>query len=248
MQTPFPWSIFQHFLMPQHCVLCGEPAINRDFSQVCRTCLEQLKPLPEPVCATCGKPLPGGEYAPVDTCLECRSDPPPFDMARAWGPYQGNLRSLLREFKYHGSKPLAGPLSRLLAERLKGEAFPGFDWILPIPLHRQRLRSRGYDQALLLARNLGTRTGIPVLHGVIRTRDTLPQHGLSASSRKENLAGAFTLKEGLHLEGARILVVDDVFTTGSTVSSLCRRLRKIRGIDFIGVLTVARAIRRGPLH
>ena len=248
METPFPWNFLQHLLVPQHCVICGEPAINRDFSQVCRPCLEELRALPEPVCTVCGKPLPGGRYSPADTCAECRSDPPPFDMARAWGSYQGNLRSLLREFKYRGWKPLAGPLGGLLEDVLKRDFPPGFDWIVPVPLHRKRLRGRGYDQALLLARALASRTGIPILLAADRVKDTLPQYGLSASARKENLAGAFALKKDLRVEEASVLVVDDVFTTGSTVSSLCGCLRKNRGISFIGALTVARAIRHGPLN
>jgi competence protein ComFC len=167
-------------------------------------------------------------------------------MARAWGAYQGRLRSLLREFKYGGLKPLSGPLSELLETTFTLHFNQAFDWIAPVPLHRKRLRERGYDQALLLARGLSKKTGIPVLGGVIRNKETQPQYGLSSNERKLNTAGAFSLDRGLSLEECSILVLDDVFTTGSTVSSLCKCLRKKFPVRFIGVLTVARAIRHGP--
>ena len=99
---------------------------------------------------------------------------------------------------------------------------------------------------MLLGRGLSARTGIPLLECAIRDKDTLPQHGLSSTRRKQNMAGAFTLKKGLRLENSQVLVLDDVFTTGSTVSALCKCLRRQFRIEFIGVLTVARAIRHGP--
>ncbi|MFH1965637.1 MAG: ComF family protein [Acidobacteriota bacterium] len=248
MLTPFPWRIIQHIILPQYCVLCGQVTLNRDFSQVCSECLEDLKPIPEPVCVVCGKPLPGGIYSLADTCSSCRSDPPPFDMARAWGPYQGGLRELLRALKYQGLKPLAGPLSGYL-ETVFNQQFPeSFDWIIPVPLHRKRLLERGYDQAFLLSRRLSARTGIPTLQCAIRVRETQPQHGLSATGRKLNMAGAFALKRKILLKNSRILVLDDVLTTGSTVSALCKCLRKQLSLEFIGVLTVARAIRHGPTN
>ncbi len=246
-QTPFPWCLIQHLLFPQTCILCGQVTINRDFSQVCSGCLEGLRPIQEPVCLVCGQPLPGGIYSFADTCSSCRSDPPAFDMARAWGPYQGELRELLRSLKYHNLKPLTRPLSGLL-ETVFDLQFPNsFDFIIPVPLHKKRLAQRGYDQARLLSRELSSRTGIPTLEGVARSKDTLPQHGLSSTRRRQNMAGAFTLKKELPLENSRILVLDDVFTTGSTVSALCKCLRRRFTIEFIGVLTVARAIRHGPI-
>lgn len=209
--------------------------------------MDGLECLAEPLCQVCGRPLPGGRYSLADTCSSCRSDPPDFDMARAWGPYQGGLRELLRAFKYQNMRPLAGPLSGLLEQVLNQQLPCRFDWIVPVPLHKKRLAERGYDQAGLLSRQLSARTGIPTLQCSLRSKATQPQHGLSANQRKLNTAGAFAVKKGAGLEGCRILVLDDVFTTGATVSSLCRCLRKYASIRFIGVLTVARAIRHGPL-
>ena len=246
-RTPLPWRYIQHLLFPQTCILCGQVTINRDFSQVCYECLDGIRPIPEPVCMVCGQPLPGGIYSYADTCSSCRLDPPAFDMARAWGPYQGELRTLLRSLKYQNLKPLAGPLSGLLETVFDLQFSNSFDWIIPVPLHKKRLVTRGYDQAMLLSRELSARTGIPTLECAIRDKNTLPQHGLSSTRRKINMAGAFTLKKGLDLENSQVLVLDDVFTTGSTVSSLCKCLRRQFSIKFIGVLTVARAIRHGPI-
>ncbi len=187
-----------------------------------------------------------GIYAPADTCADCRNDPPEFDMARAWGPYQGNLRTLLRAYKYKGLRPLSGPLSRLLIQVFKQNFPESCECIIPVPLHRKRLAERGYDQALLLADRLSTETGIPVLQCMTRKKETLPQYGLSSARRKQNLAGAFTLERNLTANIRRILVVDDVYTTGSTVSAMCKCLKDNSGVNFIGVLTVARAIRHGP--
>ena len=247
-KTPYPWRIIQHLLFPQQCELCGRITLNRDLSPLCRDCLENLNPLPEPVCAVCGAPLPGGRYSLADTCGNCREDPPPFDMARAWGPYQGGLRTLLRAYKFQGLRTLAGPLSGLLASVLQRDFPSSFDWITPVPLHKNRLASRGYDQSMLMARKLSAGTGIPVVQCAAREKDTIPQHGLSAARRKANLAGAFTRKTGLDLENKRILILDDVFTTGSTASALSGCLRKKPGAGTIGVLTVARAIRLGPVN
>jgi ComF family protein len=245
-QTPFPWRIIQHIVCPQNCVLCGQLTLNKDFSQVCAECLAGLESLPDPVCLVCGKPLPGGIYSLADTCSDCRSDPPEFDLARAWGPYKGDLRTLLRILKYQGLKPLSGPLSRLLETVFSQHFSETFDWIVPVPLHKKRLRQRGYDQALLLGRGLSLKTGIPILQCAIRSKETQPQHGLSAAVRKKNMAGAFVMKKNINLKNSRILVLDDVLTTGSTVSALCKSLRKSSRIKSIGVLTVARAIRHGP--
>ena len=238
--------IIQHLVFPQSCVLCGRVTLNRDLSQVCPECLEGLERIAEPLCQVCGRPLPGGRYSLADTCAACRSDPPDFDMARAWGPYQGELRELLRAYKYRNLRPLAGPMAGLLGEVFDLQFSSSFDWIVPVPLHQERLKGRGYDQALLLGRSLSKKTGIPVLRGIKRKKKTLPQYGLSSNQRKLNTAGAFAIDKRVHLEECSLLVLDDVFTTGSTVSSLCRCLRKSLPVKFIGVLTVARAIRHGP--
>ena len=245
-KTPFPLNLMQHLLAPQNCVVCGGIVINRDLSQVCQDCFSSLGPLHEPVCQVCGKPLPGGKYSIADTCGECRSDPPQFDQARAWGPYEGDLRKILLEFKYAGLKTLAGPLSELLCGTIESGFNVPFDWIAPVPLHRNRLRERGYDQALLLARKVSRKTGIPILRGLRRIRETRPQYGLSSRERRENTKGAFSLSDTTRLNKPSILVLDDVFTTGSTTSSISKCLKRKLGTGFIGILTVARAVRHGP--
>ncbi len=171
----------------------------------------------------------------------CRFQPPPFDFARAHGPYQGSLRTLIRSFKFDGFRRLVSPLAQLLEKCYLGSGLnlqPG--WIVPVPLHRKRKLERGFDQTLLLSRALGHRIGIRVFKGLRRLRHTAPQLGLDIRSRKSNLRGAFGLKRAEHLAGQDVLLIDDVFTTGTTVGEIGALLKSESRVRRVLVLTLAR--------
>jgi ComF family protein len=164
-----------------------------------------------------------------------------FDAAYASGAYEGTLRELIHLFKYQRIRTLAKPL----AERLLS-AYPReqrFDVIVPMPLHWFRRWQRGFNQSDLLARLVSRRCGIPIVQAVRRTRATPPQAGLTSARRRTNVRGAFSPARAASVQGLRVLLVDDVMTTGATVSA-CARALKAAGASYVAVLALARADRR----
>jgi ComF family protein len=174
-------------------------------------------------------------------CALCRGNLQGFDAAYSFGAYEGALRELIHLFKYDRIRTLARPLASHLVS-----AFPReerFDAIVPMPLHWFRRWQRGFNQSALLAREIGRRCGLPVVHAVRRRRATRPQAGLSNARRRVNVAGAFSPARGRSVRGLRVLLVDDVMTTGATASA-CARALKNAGASYVAVLALARADRR----
>ncbi|RMD97301.1 MAG: ComF family protein, partial [Deltaproteobacteria bacterium] len=179
-------------------------------------------------------------------CIRCSPDPPPFRRVYAAVPFAPPVDGWIHRFKYGRERVLAGVLAGIVAERIdpRGEVPPP-DFLVPVPLHPTRLRERGFNQALLLARSLGKAWRIPVLPSLIeRVRPTPPQARLDHTARQANVAGAFRLRG--EVRGKRLLLVDDVMTTGATVGA-CAEVLRTGGAASIGVVTVARA-RRGLSH
>jgi ComF family protein len=171
----------------------------------------------------------------------CRAGARGFDAAYCFGFYEGALRELIHLLKYDGMKPLAGPLSAYLSRALPLDE--SFDAVVPMPLHWRRRFQRGFNQAAVLAQDVARRRKIPVLHAVRRVRDTRTQTGLTNAKRRENVSGAFRAGHGSPLEGLRILLVDDVMTTGAT-GSACASALKRAGAKSVTMLTLARVDRR----
>ena len=172
-------------------------------------------------------------------CGICQREPPSFDCAAVAGPYEGSLRRAIHLFKYDRMTPLVRPLGLHLAEA--AAAFSDFDAIVPAPLYWSRRWDRGFNQADLLAREVSRRTGIRVDRSLLRTRSTPPQAGLSAAERRRNVRGAFRAAGGgAGIRGKRLIVVDDVMTTGATLEA-CARALKRAGAGEVAVLTLARA-------
>ena len=230
-------------VFPDDCRVCGQPL--REFSRipVCSICLRTPEPLEaEFFCAACRTPFLN--RFPLDDhglCTLCRLGLSGFDAAYTYGAYDGPLRRLIHLFKYEGVEPLAAPLGDWMLR-----AFPRqerFDAVAPMPLHWLRRWRRGFNQAELLARHIAGSTGIPILHAVRRRRPTAPQAGLTNAGRRANVAGAFQPRSGV--KSLRILLVDDVITTGATAGA-CAAALKRAGAARVCVLTVARADRRMP--
>jgi len=159
----------------------------------------------------------------------------------SYGSYEGTLRELVHLFKYSGVRPLAGRFSEMLARALPREQ--QFDVIVPMPLHWFKRWRRGFNQADLLAREIGRKWRVPVRMVVRRRRSTLPQAGLTNAKRRANVQGAFRIVRGRRLDGLRVLLVDDVLTTGATASA-CARVLKRAGAAHVALLALARTDRR----
>jgi ComF family protein len=210
---------------------------------VCRRCLKAPEPLSaEFFCVSCRTPFQNA--FPLDAagrCALCRSGLRGFDAAYCFGAYEGVLRKLIHLYKYGRIKTLARPLGNLLAAALPREQ--EFDAVVPVPLHWRRQWQRGFNQSEMLARDMARRTGIPVVKALGRVQATVTQASLGNTSRRRNVAGAFQCKRALLVEGKRILLIDDVMTTGATATS-CAQALKRAGARKVTLLTVARVDRR----
>jgi ComF family protein len=211
---------------------------------LCSQCLDQIEVIPCPVCRLCGLTMDRRESGKKTAvlCGRCRRKPIQVDGLRAYAFHSGPLRQAIHQFKYDDLRALAAPLGRLMAERWAALSPPGeeIDFIVPVPLHATRQRQRGYNQAALLTHELGMRLQRPVVEDVlIRARATAPQVELSPRERQANVHDAFRCV-GSSLSGKRVLLVDDVYTTGFTLEAACAALRK-GGTRSVWAYTLARA-------
>lgn len=191
-------------------------------------------------CARCAQSYGSPQALDADgVCGVCRREPPAYDRLFASGPYEGSLRRAIQLLKYDGLEPLATVLGERAAEALGRP--DSYDAIVPAPLHRSRLRMRGFNQAALIAREAGRRLGLPVECGwLVRVKPTPPQAGLTRRERRENLRGAFRVPRREDVRGKRVLLADDVATTGATFEA-CARALKRAGASHAAALAVARA-------
>jgi ComF family protein len=230
-------------VFPDDCRICGQPLKGVSRVPVCAACLAAPGPLEaEHFCVSCRTPFMNA--FPLDgegRCGLCRSGMRGFDAAYAFGAYEGTLRELIHLFKYKRIRTLARPLAEHLLSACPREQ--RFDAIVPMPLHWFRRWQRGFNQAGLLARLVSRRCGIPVVKAVRRTRATPPQAGLTSARRRTNVRGAFSPARAASLRGMRLLLVDDVMTTGATAGA-CARALKDAGASYVAVLALARADRR----
>jgi ComF family protein len=229
-------------LFPPICHLCREYLPGAGTVQLCPECLGKAPPLLSPKCSCCGHPF----ESPVGAdhlCGLCITEPPPFSSARAALLFEGSTRELIHQFKYGKRVLLRRPLGLLAASYLDDCAGEfRAELIVPVPLHGKRLRQRGFNQAILLGEIFSHRWGVPLSRNNLRRiRWTEPQVNLGAAERAANVKGAFALHKAGEISGRRIFLVDDVYTTGSTVKECCRVLQK-GGAAEITVLTVARGI------
>ena len=230
-------------LMPPQCLSCGT-SIER-HGGLCPPCWSALSFIAGSLCARCGTPfeLARGDDA---VCGACVRDPPPFVSARAALRYNDAAGRLVVGFKRADRTEVAPLLARWMGSAADG-MLAAADWLVPVPLHRWRLFWRRYNQSSLLANALGRQSGVGVLHqGLVRTRSTPSQAGRSREARRRNVAGAFALGKGAAkaVSGSHVVLVDDVMTTGATVSACARRLVGA-GAARVDVLTAARVVRDG---
>ena len=231
-------------LVPPLCLLCGESLgrlENGDREDgFCADCRSGMPPMPEARCRTCGRAFESGLTSAHD-CGWCLKSRPPFDRAEAAGLYEEKLREAVHLFKYQGRTEMVRPLSGYMSEHLEPPFYPPeADVILPVPLHLKRLKERGFNQALLLAKALFRPwPGMIRFDLLLRERWTEPQINLKGAERRKNVREAFSVPDRSEIQGRRVMLVDDVFTTGATVGE-CARILKKAGAAQVLVLTLAR--------
>lgn len=232
------------FVLPPRCVVCETSTSGTNDPWVCMGCWTVVEFVRPPVCAQCGTPFAApveGIGSATHRCGKCLLSPPPYERARAVGLYEGALREVIHAMKYRPVFGLVRPLADLLSGQFAlhwGGRMP--DALVPVPLHRLRLRQREFDQALALANVLGQEIGIPVWsQTLIRHTHTRSQIGLSATERRRNIRGAFRVQPDQCCEGRSLLLIDDVYTTGATAQECARTLQRA-GAARVDVYTVAR--------
>jgi len=244
-------------LFPADCRICGSPLLRVSRLPVCEDCLLALQPLKGSYCTVCGEALhipaymDGGEVDGGEArCMLCQRTDPPFERAVAYGSYDGGLRDLIHLLKFQQVRPAAAVLGRVLAETIANleQMVPeGTIVVVPVPLHARKQAQRGFNQAEMIARSalqqlvgaerFDLSTGV-----LVRRRETGSQIGLTRHQRRENLRGAFAVNDPARILNRDILLVDDVYTTGTTVSECARVLRRA-GAARVWVATVARTLK-----
>ena len=228
-KAPVSWLVGQvvELLFPLSCVVC-----RREGRFLCDTCGTGLPKLGEHRCVSCANP----EYARL--CPWCDSEPPYYETIRAPYLMDGPVREMVSGLKYRNLRAWAPHMGRIMGAHLAFEPLPA-DVLAPVPLHRRRERQRGYNQSDLLAREVSRWTGIPLEPRILaRTRDTAPQVSMSSNvERRRNIEGAFECTGSV--EGRKVLLIDDVVTTGATMNACARALME-GGAEVVWGLSLAR--------
>jgi len=221
-------------LFPPRCPVCDEP-VSQKNGLVCPGCKKKLKPIVRPFCYKCGRPLVSAE---TEFCFDCDKTDHRFEVGRALYVYE-DVASGIYRFKYAKRREYAKFFGGEMAEKFmdfirktKAEA------LIPVPLSKQRMYKRGYNQSELLAYEISERTGVPVFDGfVVRVKDTVAQKGLNPAERQNNLKKAFKIARN-DVKLSTIIIIDDIYTTGSTVDAVAGLLKKA-GVQKIYVLALS---------
>ncbi len=236
-----------NFIFPLDCKICEKPIRESKGYSICEDCFKTIELIERPYCAKCGKPLIPTDFFKQNReilCLDCKRKKYSFEFSCSTGIYDKVLKKCIHLFKYYGEKKLAKPLGKLMVDSLvKNDEFKRkIDLIIPVPLHRNDLKKRGFNQSVLLGKVTGDYLSIPVRENVLVKKKLTPfQVNLSKKERKINILGAFSVEKPEEIKGKNILILDDVFTTGATVEECTKELMKARAKN-IFVLTLARTV------
>ena len=218
-------------LFPQRCVGCG-----KEGNFICQSCCSSLPRVMPPLCPKCGRPQPSGILCP--SCVGWQAE---IAGIRSPFRFEGTVRQAVHQLKYKNLRALAAPLAKMLNDYLIANPIPA-EVLVPVPLHRKRLRERGYNQSSLLAKELGKLINSPVVYDcLIRQQNTPPQaRTATVDERRKNVADAFTCV-GERLRNQQVLVIDDVSTSGATLDA-CAQALKAAGAVSVWGLALAREI------
>lgn len=236
-------------LFPSDCPVCLRPLGRFHLEGICFDCWASLKLIRTPFCAKCGIPF-GSKSSKTGfsvtnaydemTCPSCEKSRLSFSRARSLAEYTGSMRKIIHCYKFHNKPFLAEPLADLMLKILDiGKIFGNIDAIIAVPLHRKKRKERGFNQASLIAKRLGKKLRIRVEKSIlIRIKRSQPQMNLPADQREKNVRGIFEVRKAKRISGKRILLIDDVMTTGATVNE-CARVLKRAGCKDVCVLVLA---------
>jgi competence protein ComFC len=234
-----PLSVVASLFYPPACAICSEPIEAPRY--LCGACTQKAPRIKSPFCATCSEPF-DGEITQTFSCANCAHRVLHFECAVAAFRSRGVVRQIMHGFKYGQQIHLRHPIADWLAETLRDPRLDGrrFDLVVPVPLHPTRKRERGFNQAELLAELLCARSGLVLRPVLDRIRYTTTQTAFDRAERMENLHNAFRLRKKADVRGLRVLLIDDVLTTGSTLSE-CARVLRAGGAHSVHAATAARA-------
>jgi ComF family protein len=233
-------------IFPPRCSVCGdfigrgEKRANPEDRALCPNCFDGFREIAGPLCPLCGLPL--ASWIEEDHyCENCLRRRPRYDWARAVYSYEGSVREAIHQFKFAGKSHLNGPLGKRLASATEDWLPDLTDYLLvPVPLHPRRLRERGFNQSLLLARQISSRLGAELDYlSLRRVRYTKPQTGLKGDDRRKNVRRAFSCSNHSPPKGRNVILVDDVTTTGNTLNE-CARALKRSGAKRVYAIALAR--------
>lgn len=229
------------FILPPLCHICHSFIPDAGKLHICPTCRERLPLVLSPICTLCGIPFSsaGGDHR----CGACINNPPHFDVARAPFLYEGAIRELIHSFKYDRRTHLRYPLAILAMESAQAFMTYSPQLVIPVPLHKSRLRQRGFNQAVLFGKMLSQGLSLPMVPDALtRIRPTEPQINLNAADRHLNVRGAFAVKRPAAVAGKQVLLLDDVMTTGSTMDECAKELKRAGAVAVVAA-TIARTAR-----
>lgn len=229
-------------IFPPQCLGCAEilhPFTGQIF---CPVCSDKIKFVSGSICPVCGTTF-SDSPAPDHVCGDCLENKTYFTCARSIFRYETFILEVIHQFKYGRNMSVGETLASYMA----GFSFPDIDFtdysmIIPVPLNIKRLRERGFNQSLILARAMGKKRQIPVNFSVLkRQKFTLTQAGSNRNERKQNIKGAFEVKDSKKIAGKNVIIIDDVYTTGATINE-CAKTLTMAGAKKVAVLTLARVI------
>jgi ComF family protein len=236
-----------NIVFPLDCKICEKPIRESKGYSICEDCLKTIELIERPYCIKCGKPLIPTDFFKQSReilCLDCKIKKYSFKFSRSTGIYDKVLKKSIHLFKYYREKKLAKPLGKLMVDYLlKNNEFENkLDLIIPVPLHKNDFKKRGFNQSVLLGKVVGDYFSIPIRENILVKKKLTPfQINLSKKEREKNILRAFSVEKPEEIKEKNILILDDVFTTGATVEECAKELTKAQAKN-IFVLTLARTV------
>ncbi len=231
-------KIYHHiinYLLPKRCLSCS--SLTQDANSFCGNCWKNLNFINSPFCKCCGREF-ALDLSEQQECLKCISHPPSFDKARALFKFDEHSKHIIHAFKYYDKTILAKSFAEMLSSRYSYDIAES-DIIVPVPMHRFKRLFRMYNPAQILAQELHLAINLPIqMNVLVKTKWTKPQTTLSRKARLKNIAGSIKIENLSKIKGKKVILIDDVITTGTTVS-LCSRLLKKAGAKEVVVLSIA---------